>query len=82
MPLTGPQVMLRAHAVARHGCLTWPPLSLVTDLLARRAATTAGTRPAPARHGENRQLACHQGCSANDSKETGHDEYGPRERAA
>jgi DNA-binding transcriptional LysR family regulator len=24
MPLTGPQVMLRAHAVARHGRLTWP----------------------------------------------------------
>ncbi|GAA2971939.1 LysR family transcriptional regulator [Streptomyces enissocaesilis] len=49
MPLTGPQVMLRAHAVARHGRLTWPPLALVTDLLARRAATTAGVIPAPAR---------------------------------
>ncbi|MGI5359377.1 LysR family transcriptional regulator [Streptomyces sp. CA-252508] len=40
LPLTGPDVVLRAHAVARHGRLDWPPLALVTDLLSRRA-----TRP-------------------------------------
>ncbi|WP_434598959.1 LysR family transcriptional regulator [Streptomyces sp. A5-4] len=47
MPLTGPQVMLRAYAVARHGRLGWPPLTLVTDLLARRTATTARDNPSP-----------------------------------
>ncbi|MFE4422716.1 LysR family transcriptional regulator [Streptomyces sp. NPDC056817] len=47
MPLTGPQVVLRAYAVARHGRLAWPPLTLVTDLLARRSATTAPDSPAP-----------------------------------
>ncbi|WP_346093687.1 LysR family transcriptional regulator [Streptomyces olivaceiscleroticus] len=41
MPLTGPQVVQRAYAVARHGRLAWPPLTLITDLLARRSATTA-----------------------------------------
>lgn len=38
-PLTGPEVVLRAHVVARHGRLGWPPLALVTDLLARRTAS-------------------------------------------
>lgn len=37
LPLTEPDVVLRAHAVARHGRLDWPPLALVTDLLSRRA---------------------------------------------
>ena len=31
-----PRSTLRAFAVARHGHLVWPPLSLVTDLLAQR----------------------------------------------
>lgn len=39
IPLTGPQVTLRAYALARHGRLHWPPLNLVTDLLARRTVT-------------------------------------------
>lgn len=39
MPLTGPRVVLRAHAVARHGRLAWPPLALVTDLLAHRTTS-------------------------------------------
>ncbi|MFF4796045.1 LysR substrate-binding domain-containing protein [Streptomyces sp. NPDC001276] len=47
IPLTGPQVALRAYAVARHGRLAWPQLTLVTDLLARRSATTAPDSPAP-----------------------------------
>lgn len=38
LPLAGPGVELRAYAVARHGRLDWPPLALVTDLLAARAA--------------------------------------------
>ncbi|MFJ6751811.1 MULTISPECIES: LysR family transcriptional regulator [unclassified Streptomyces] len=37
VPLTAPQVELRAYAVARHGRLDWPPLALVTDLLSGRA---------------------------------------------
>ncbi|MGW2403729.1 LysR substrate-binding domain-containing protein [Streptomyces sp. NPDC001739] len=35
--LTAPEVVLRAYAVARHGSINWPPLALVTDLLAHRA---------------------------------------------
>ncbi|MFI1379443.1 LysR family transcriptional regulator [Embleya sp. NPDC020886] len=38
LPLTFPQVDLRAYAVTRHGRLNWPPLALVTELLLRRAA--------------------------------------------
>jgi DNA-binding transcriptional LysR family regulator len=38
LPLNEPDVVLRAHAVARQGRLNWPPLALVTDLLSRRAA--------------------------------------------
>ncbi|MFG1665260.1 LysR family transcriptional regulator [Streptomyces sp. Y7] len=51
VPLTGPPVTLRAHAVARHGRLAWPPLNLVTDLLVQRAATTAAPVPDPASPG-------------------------------
>jgi hypothetical protein len=35
LPLTGPDVELRAYAVTRHGRLNWPPLALVTGLLQR-----------------------------------------------
>jgi DNA-binding transcriptional LysR family regulator len=33
LPLTAPNVELRAYAAARHGHLSWPPLALVTSLL-------------------------------------------------
>ncbi|HEV2258882.1 MAG TPA: LysR family transcriptional regulator [Streptosporangiaceae bacterium] len=33
LPLTTPDVELRAYAVTRHGRLRWPPLALVTGLL-------------------------------------------------
>lgn len=33
LPLTAPDVELRAYAVTRHGRLNWPPLTLVTSLL-------------------------------------------------
>lgn len=35
LPLTDPDVELRAYAVTRHGRLHWPPLALVTGLLRR-----------------------------------------------
>jgi DNA-binding transcriptional LysR family regulator len=35
VPLTAPDVELRAYAVTRHGHLNWPPLALVTSLLER-----------------------------------------------
>jgi DNA-binding transcriptional LysR family regulator len=35
LPLSGPDVELRAYAVTRHGRLHWPPLALVTSLLQR-----------------------------------------------
>ncbi len=35
LPLTGPDVELRAYALTRHGRLHWPPLALVTSLLQR-----------------------------------------------
>ncbi|MFD8810598.1 LysR substrate-binding domain-containing protein [Streptomyces sp. NPDC059627] len=47
LPLTGPEVTLRAFAVARHGRLAWPPLTLVTDLLAQQASATAAHPPHP-----------------------------------
>ncbi|MGW7545033.1 hypothetical protein ACWGKQ_28600 [Streptomyces sp. NPDC054770] len=47
MPLTGPEVTLRAFAVARHGRLAWPPLTLVTDLLAQQASAAAAHPPHP-----------------------------------
>ncbi|MFJ7961341.1 LysR family transcriptional regulator [Streptomyces sp. NPDC096319] len=46
LPLVDPEVVLRAHAVARQGRLAWPPLALMTDLLARRSAATAPGGPA------------------------------------
>jgi DNA-binding transcriptional LysR family regulator len=33
LPLSAPDVELRAYAVTRHGRLNWPPLALVTSLL-------------------------------------------------
>ncbi|WP_427925198.1 LysR family transcriptional regulator substrate-binding protein [Streptomyces sp. cg40] len=47
LPLTGPEVTLRAFAVAHHGRLARRPLALVTDLLARRPAATTGHPPRP-----------------------------------
>ncbi|MFZ3565691.1 LysR substrate-binding domain-containing protein [Streptomyces sp. BH097] len=44
LPLTGPEVVLRAHAVARHGRLGWPPLALVTELLTRRTVSRAAAQ--------------------------------------
>jgi DNA-binding transcriptional LysR family regulator len=35
LPLTAPDVELRAYALTRHGRLHWPPLALVTSLLVR-----------------------------------------------
>ena len=35
LPLTAPDVELRAYALTRHGRLHWPPLALVTSLLQR-----------------------------------------------
>ncbi|MGH3125738.1 MAG: LysR family transcriptional regulator [Streptosporangiaceae bacterium] len=35
LPLTDPDVELRAYALTRHGRLNWPPLALVTSLLQR-----------------------------------------------
>jgi DNA-binding transcriptional LysR family regulator len=37
VPLTAPDVELRAYALVRHGHLDWPPLALVTDLLLQRS---------------------------------------------
>ena len=34
LPLTDPDVLLRAYAVIRSGRAAWPPLALVVDLLA------------------------------------------------
>ncbi|MGY0021178.1 LysR family transcriptional regulator [Streptomyces sp. cg35] len=57
LPLTGPDVELRAYAVARHGRLDWPALALVTDLLVRRSTTGQHTgRPAVPTSEEPRQL--------------------------
>ncbi|WP_424637777.1 LysR family transcriptional regulator [Embleya sp. AB8] len=41
VPLTAPDVRLRAYAVARHGRLNWPPLAVTTELLRRRSAAAA-----------------------------------------
>jgi DNA-binding transcriptional LysR family regulator len=46
LPLTDPEVELRAYAVTRHGRLNWPPLALVTALL-QRASQQATTRELP-----------------------------------
>ncbi|WP_275466891.1 LysR family transcriptional regulator [Streptomyces noursei] len=50
LPLTAPDVVLRAYAVARHGRLNWPPLALITDLLTERSTrpdATGATAPGP-----------------------------------
>ena len=41
VPLTSPDVVLRAFAAVRHGRLDWPPLAVVTAVLARRAAAAS-----------------------------------------
>jgi len=41
LPLTAPDIELRAYAVARHGRLAWPPLALVTSLLQRASRQAA-----------------------------------------
>jgi DNA-binding transcriptional LysR family regulator len=49
VPLTDPEVRLRAYAVTRRGRAQWPPLALVLRLLGappRRRAGTARRRPA------------------------------------
>lgn len=46
MPLTSPDVVLRAFAAARHGRLDWPPLALLTEELTRRAASAGEDLPA------------------------------------
>jgi DNA-binding transcriptional LysR family regulator len=38
LPLTDPDVVLRAYAVTRAGRVAWPPLALVVDLLAGRVS--------------------------------------------
>jgi DNA-binding transcriptional LysR family regulator len=38
LPLTDPDVRLRAYAVVRSGRVVWPPLALVVDLLARQVS--------------------------------------------
>jgi DNA-binding transcriptional LysR family regulator len=43
LPLTAPDVELRAYALTRHGRLHWPPLALVTSLLQR--ASQHGAEP-------------------------------------
>lgn len=47
VPLPSPPVTLRAHALAHPGRLAWPPLALVTDLLARRAEGPGGEGEEP-----------------------------------
>jgi DNA-binding transcriptional LysR family regulator len=46
LPLTGPDVELRAYALTRHGRLHWPPLALVTSLL-QRASRQSGEKVRP-----------------------------------
>jgi DNA-binding transcriptional LysR family regulator len=41
LPLTAPDVELRAYAVTRRGHLNWPPLALVTSLLERASQRSA-----------------------------------------
>ncbi|WP_413803567.1 LysR family transcriptional regulator [Streptomyces iranensis] len=41
VPLTAPDVVLRAFAVARRGRDGWPPLALLTDLIIRQSAQSA-----------------------------------------
>jgi len=46
LPMTGPDVELRAYALTRHGRLHWPPLALVTSLL-QRASRQSGEKVRP-----------------------------------
>ena len=51
LPLTGPDVELRAYALTRHGRLHWPPLALVTSLLQRASHQSGGkVRPGPSEY--------------------------------
>jgi DNA-binding transcriptional LysR family regulator len=43
LPLSGPDVELRAYAVTRHGRLNWPPLALITSFL-EHASLEPGAR--------------------------------------
>jgi DNA-binding transcriptional LysR family regulator len=52
LPLTAPDLELRAYAVARHGHLAWPPLALATSLLRR-----ASHQPAQGHHGGSEQTS-------------------------
>ncbi len=47
LPLTAPDVELRAYAVTRHGRLNWPPLALVTSLLQRASTSVPAYTTAP-----------------------------------
>jgi DNA-binding transcriptional LysR family regulator len=46
LPLSAPDVELRAYAVTRYGRLNWPPLALVTSLLQRASDHGAPARAA------------------------------------
>ena len=46
LPLTDPDVRLRAYARTRRGRTAWPPLALVLDRLSSRAGSAAGQVPA------------------------------------
>lgn len=46
LPLTAPDVELRAYAAARHGHLNWPPIALVTRLLQRAGQQATRDRQA------------------------------------
>jgi len=51
LPLTGPDVELRAYALTRHGRLHWPPLALVTSLLVRASHQSGDkVRPGPSEY--------------------------------
>ncbi|WEB44853.1 LysR family transcriptional regulator [Streptomyces yunnanensis] len=54
IPLTAPDVVLRAYAVARHGRLNWPPLALLTDLLTERSTRPDTGAPPGGRQGDGR----------------------------
>jgi DNA-binding transcriptional LysR family regulator len=45
LPLTAPDVEMRAYAVARYGRLNWPPLALVTTLLQRASHRAIQSAP-------------------------------------
>ena len=47
LPLADPDLALRSYAVIRRGRGGWPPLALVIDELAKRAALGAAATTAP-----------------------------------